>query len=66
MTTEPTGDRPRPVDLPLRMDREPTPVEGCRQCVEPAAIRSRARAGGDMSAVTGGNVLMNRHLREHQ
>ncbi|MQS02919.1 hypothetical protein [Streptomyces alkaliterrae] len=55
-----------PVDLPLRLDVEPTPVAGCAGCAELAALRGRARAGGDMATVTDCNVLIRRHAEGHR
>ncbi len=55
-----------PVELPLRMDREPEPVEGCAGCGELTAVRSRARAVGDMTTVSDCNVYLRRHPDGHQ
>ncbi|MBB1255366.1 hypothetical protein H3146_18685 [Streptomyces sp. OF3] len=63
--TEVTRYSTPPVELPLRMDLEPTPVEGCAGCAELAAVRDRARAGGDMTTVTDCNVLIRRHPEGH-
>ncbi|AUH41468.1 hypothetical protein CXR04_15570 [Streptomyces sp. CMB-StM0423] len=38
-----------------------TPVPGCVRCAELAAARAAARAVGDLSAVSDGNVLIRRH-----
>nr|WP_073763595.1 hypothetical protein [Streptomyces sp. CB02923] len=54
-----------PVELPLRFDVEPTPVAGCAGCAELVAVRNRARAVGDITAVTDCNVYLRRHLEGH-
>ncbi|MFI2212699.1 hypothetical protein [Streptomyces sp. NPDC020141] len=54
-----------PVELPLRMTREPVPVEGCAGCAELASVRDRARAGGDMTTVTDCDVFLRRHPEGH-
>ncbi|MGW7247366.1 hypothetical protein [Streptomyces decoyicus] len=59
--TYPSG----PVELPLRMDLEPVPVEGCAGCAELANVRDRARAGGDLTTVTDCNVFLRRHPDGH-
>ncbi|WP_254076732.1 hypothetical protein [Streptomyces pacificus] len=66
MTTEPTRYSTSPLDLPLRLEPEPTPVEGCPGCAELAAVRDRARAGGDMTTVSDCNVHMRRHPEGHR
>ncbi|MGW1838192.1 hypothetical protein [Streptomyces sp. NPDC002067] len=53
------------VELPLRLDLEPVPVEGCAGCVELANVRSRARAGGDWTTVSDCNVFLRRHPEGH-
>ncbi|WP_406424983.1 hypothetical protein [Streptomyces sp. NBC_00842] len=55
-----------PVQLPLRLEQEPVPVEGCAGCAEFANVRDRARLVGDMTTVTDCNVYMRRHLEGHQ
>lgn len=55
-----------PVELPLRMGREPEPVEGCAGCAELAVVRSRARAVGDMTTVSDCDVYLRRHPEGHQ
>ncbi|WP_143662966.1 MULTISPECIES: hypothetical protein [unclassified Streptomyces] len=55
-----------PVELPLRMDRGPVPVEGCAGCGELTAVRSRARAVGDMTTVSDCNVYLRRHPQGHE
>ncbi|MEW2417720.1 hypothetical protein AB0953_28920 [Streptomyces sp. NPDC046866] len=55
-----------PVELPLRLDTEPTPAEGCAGCGELAAVRDRARMVGDMTTVTDCDVYMRRHPEGHQ
>ncbi|MEU0740914.1 hypothetical protein [Streptomyces sp. NPDC006134] len=54
-----------PVELPLRMEPEPAPVEGCAGCAELANVRERARAGGDWTTVTDCNVYLQRHPEGH-
>lgn len=64
--TEPTRYSTQPVELPLRLELEPTPVEGCAGCVELANVRDRARVVGDMTTVSDCNVYMRRHPEGHQ
>ncbi|MEU9926175.1 MULTISPECIES: hypothetical protein [Streptomyces] len=64
--SEPMRYSTPPVELPLRMDREPEPVEGCAGCGELTAVRSRARAVGDMTTVSDCNVYLRRHPDGHQ
>ncbi|MFI5725262.1 hypothetical protein [Streptomyces cyaneofuscatus] len=64
--SEPMRYSTPPVELPLLMDREPEPVEGCAGCVELAAVRSRARAVGDMTTVSDCNVYLRRHPQGHE
>ncbi|MFF4583832.1 hypothetical protein ACFY15_36665 [Streptomyces sp. NPDC001373] len=64
--TEPTRYSTPPVELPLRLEPEPTPVEGCAGCVELANVRDRARVVGDMTTVSDCNVYMRRHPEGHQ
>ncbi|UNO38547.1 hypothetical protein [Streptomyces sp. MST-110588] len=64
--TEPIRYSTPPVDLPLRLDVEPTPVEGCAGCAELDKVRDRARAVGDMTTVSDCNVYMRRHPEGHQ
>lgn len=66
MTTEPTRYSAPPVELPLWLDLDPDPVEGCAGCAELASVRDRARAGGDMTTVTDCNVYLRRHPEGHQ
>ncbi|MET9291321.1 hypothetical protein [Streptomyces sp. NPDC003077] len=63
--TEPTRYSTTPLELPWRLDLEPTPVEGCAGCAELAAVRDRARAVGDMTTVTDCNVFLRRHPEGH-
>ncbi|MFC7892839.1 hypothetical protein [Streptomyces sp. NPDC057381] len=63
--TEPTRYSTAPVELPLHLEREPVPHEGCAGCVELAAVRDRARAVGDMTTVTDCNVFLRRHPEGH-
>ncbi|MFJ8333472.1 hypothetical protein [Streptomyces sp. NPDC094437] len=65
MTTEPTRHQTTPVELPLRAEREPTPVEGCPGCTELANVRARARVVGDGTTVSDCNVYMRRHPEGH-
>ncbi|MFF8566116.1 hypothetical protein ACF06N_14270 [Streptomyces albidoflavus] len=64
--SEPTRYQTGPVELPLRLDPEPTPVDGCPYCAELARVRSWARAGGDMTTVSDCNVFLRRHPEGHQ
>ncbi|MDH2389107.1 hypothetical protein QCN29_09945 [Streptomyces sp. HNM0663] len=66
MTTEPTRYSAPPLELPLRLSHEPTPVEGCPGCTELAALRDRARAGGDMTTISDCNVRLRRHPEGHR
>ncbi|MFD8209220.1 hypothetical protein ACFV2S_22840 [Streptomyces sp. NPDC059695] len=63
--TEPTRYSTPPVELPLRLDPEPAPVEGCAGCGELAAVRGRARVVGDWTTVSDCNVYMRRHPEGH-
>ncbi|MFC7975099.1 hypothetical protein ACFUT3_07650 [Streptomyces cinereoruber] len=63
--TEPTRYSTPPIELPLHLDRDPDPVDGCAGCAELADVRSRARAGGDMTTVSDCNVFMRRHPEGH-
>ncbi|MFJ2114050.1 MULTISPECIES: hypothetical protein [unclassified Streptomyces] len=63
--TEPTRYSMKPVELLLRLDPEPAPVEGYAGCTELANVRARARAGGDMTTVSDCNVFMRRHREGH-
>ncbi|MER7463616.1 hypothetical protein [Streptomyces sp. NPDC097981] len=64
--TEPTRFSTTPIELPLRLHLEPTPVEGCAGCAELANVRDRARAGGDLTTVSDCNVHMRRHPEGHE
>ncbi|MEE1804482.1 hypothetical protein PUR57_38380 [Streptomyces sp. JV176] len=64
--TEPTPYSTPPVELPLRWELEPTPVQGCAGCTELAKVRDRARAVGDMTSVTDCNVYLGRHPEGHR
>ncbi|MCP9959836.1 MULTISPECIES: hypothetical protein [Streptomyces] len=64
--TEPTRYSTPPVELPLRLEPEPVSVEGCAGCAELADVRDRARAVGDMTAVSDCNVRMRRHPEGHR
>ncbi|WP_267246126.1 hypothetical protein [Streptomyces sp. PR69] len=63
--SEPMRYSTTPVELPLRAEPEPMPVSGCAGCEELAAVRERARAVGDMTAVTDCNVYLRRHPEGH-
>ncbi|WP_079168834.1 MULTISPECIES: hypothetical protein [unclassified Streptomyces] len=65
MTTEPVRWPAPPVQLPLGMEPEPVPVQGCAGCTELAELRRRARTGGDMTTVSDCNVLLRRHPEGH-
>ncbi|MFH9236663.1 hypothetical protein ACH4KO_07710 [Streptomyces anulatus] len=45
---------------------DPEPVEGCAGCGELAAVRSCARAVGDMTTVSDCNVYLRRHPQGHE
>ncbi|RWZ69171.1 hypothetical protein EQK42_32090 [Streptomyces albidoflavus] len=64
--SEPTRYQTGPVELPLRLDPEPAPVDGCPYCTELARVRSWARAGGDMTTVSDYNVFLRRHPEGHR
>ncbi|MET9294935.1 hypothetical protein [Streptomyces sp. NPDC003077] len=59
--SEPRTYPSQPIELPLNMELEPVPVQGCAGCAEPANVRQRAWAGGDMTTVTDCNVFLRRH-----
>ncbi|WP_405709763.1 hypothetical protein OG264_15280 [Streptomyces xanthophaeus] len=63
--TEPRTYQGSPVELPLRLEPDPEPVEGCAGCVQLANTRDRALAGGDMTTVTDCNIYMRRHPEGH-
>ncbi|MCX5397804.1 hypothetical protein [Streptomyces sp. NBC_00102] len=63
--TEPTTHQNSPLDLALRMEVEPAPVDGCAGCAELANVRDRCRLVGDLSTVSDCNVLMRRHPEGH-
>ncbi|MEU7329857.1 hypothetical protein [Streptomyces parvus] len=63
--TEPTTHQTGPFDLPLDVEVEPTPVQGCAGCAELADVRDRSRLVGDLSTVSDCNVLMRRHPDGH-
>jgi hypothetical protein len=63
--TEPTRYSTPPVELPLRLDPDPSPAEGCAGCAELAAVRDRSRVVGDWTTVTDCNVYMRRHPEGH-
>ena len=50
--TEPTRHSTPPIELPLRMELEPTPVDGCAGCTEPAKVRDWARQSGDYTTIS--------------
>jgi len=56
--SEPKRYPSAPVELPLRMELEPTPVEGCPGCMELANVRDRARSGGDVRRWNGRPCLL--------
>ncbi|WP_435610782.1 hypothetical protein [Streptomyces sp. C10-9-1] len=64
--TEPTRYSTPAVELPLRLDPEPTPVEGCAGCAELADVRDRARVVGDMTTVSDCNVYLGRRPEGHR
>ncbi|MFI8518735.1 hypothetical protein ACIGEZ_13055 [Streptomyces sp. NPDC085481] len=63
--SEPTRYSTPPIELPLNLEREPDPADGCAGCVELAAVRDRARVAGDWTTVTDCNVYMRRHPEGH-
>ncbi|MFJ5709602.1 hypothetical protein [Streptomyces sp. NPDC093105] len=63
--SEPTRYSTPPIELPLGLEREPEPAEGCAGCAELAAVRSRARIVGDWSTISDCNIFMRRHPEEH-
>ncbi|MGV9312796.1 hypothetical protein ACWDR0_11440 [Streptomyces sp. NPDC003691] len=65
MTSEPTRYSVAPVELPLRLERDPDPVEGCAGCAELANVRDWARAGNDWTTVSDCNVYIRRHPEGH-
>ncbi|MFE3860956.1 hypothetical protein ACFXPT_11005 [Streptomyces goshikiensis] len=64
-STEPRTYQAISEELPLRMEVDPKPVEGCAGCVELAATRDRAYAGGDWTTVTDCNIFIRRHPVGH-
>lgn len=64
--TEPTRFSTPPIELPLRLDPEPTPAEDCTACSWLANMRAQARAKGDMAKVSDYNVLLRRHAVGHR
>ncbi|WP_327358088.1 hypothetical protein [Streptomyces sp. NBC_01304] len=54
----------RPVDLPLRLDGDPQPVDGCTLCANLVDQRTTAKANGDRSKISDINVRMRRHLKD--
>ncbi|AWZ05125.1 MULTISPECIES: hypothetical protein [unclassified Streptomyces] len=52
-------------ELPLRLEPDPDPVEGCAGCVELVAARDRAYTGGDWTTVTDCNIFIRRHPIGH-
>ncbi|MFV2117314.1 hypothetical protein ACE14D_02245 [Streptomyces sp. Act-28] len=64
--TEPTRYSTPPVELPLYLEPEPTPVEDCAGCAELADVRDRACAVGDLTTVSDCNVHMRRHPEGHR
>ncbi|WP_257574152.1 hypothetical protein [Streptomyces sp. JJ66] len=63
--SEPTRYSTAPVELPLRWEAAPEPVEGCAGCAALVSVRDRARAGGDMTTVSDCNVFLARHPEGH-
>ncbi len=63
--TEPRTYQDPTIELPLRMEPDPDPVEDCAGCTELAAARDRAYAVGDMTTVTDCNIYMRRHPVGH-
>ncbi|MFH8566319.1 hypothetical protein [Streptomyces sp. NPDC017988] len=63
--TEPKTYCGPPVELPLRLERDPAPAEGCAGCAELVQVRDRARAGGDWTTVSDCNIFLRRHPEGH-
>ncbi|MFE0703212.1 hypothetical protein [Streptomyces sp. NPDC058872] len=63
--TEPTRYSTPPIELPLNLDREPDPIDGCAGCVELSAVRDHARIVGDWTTVSDCNVYLRRHPEGH-
>ncbi|MEV4942899.1 MULTISPECIES: hypothetical protein [Streptomyces] len=63
--SEPTRYSTPPIELPLDLEREPDPAEGCAGCAELAAVRGRARVVGDWATVSDCNIFMRRHPEGH-
>ncbi|UQA94353.1 hypothetical protein [Streptomyces halobius] len=59
--TEPTRFLTAPVELPLRRDLEPVPVDGCDVCGALAREREAAWLAGDGSKVSDCNVEIRKH-----
>ncbi|GAA4922290.1 hypothetical protein GCM10023237_48990 [Streptomyces coeruleoprunus] len=52
------------MDLPVDLDREPRPVQGCKVCAALEYDKTMARSRGDWSAVSDCNVRLRKH--EHR
>lgn len=59
--TEPTRHHREPTELPLWVELEPAPVDGCDVCGALARERKAARFAGDGSKVSDCNVEIRRH-----
>ncbi|MGW0362664.1 hypothetical protein [Streptomyces sp. NPDC002990] len=59
--TSPTDYQTAPVELPMRVAREPVPAEGCDVCAALAKQRSHSRLMRDGSGVSDCNVEIRRH-----
>ncbi|WP_030807546.1 hypothetical protein [Streptomyces sp. NRRL S-337] len=59
--TEPTRYMTASVELPLWLELEPVPVDGCDVCGALAREREAARIAGDGSKVSDCNVEIRRH-----
>lgn len=64
-STEPRTFPDGPVELPLRTEPDPAPVEDCAGCIELANTRDRAYATGDWTTVTDCNIFIRRHPVGH-
>ncbi|EPD60833.1 hypothetical protein [Streptomyces sp. HGB0020] len=62
-TTAPKTYPSAPIELPLRLDVDPNPVDGCALCANQARQRDMARANGNASKATDLNVRMRRHFK---
>ncbi|KOT86752.1 hypothetical protein ADK86_38210 [Streptomyces sp. NRRL F-5755] len=64
--TNPTRYSTAPIVLPLPLEADPAPVDGCAGCAELVNVRERARAVGDLTTVTDCNIHLRRHPEGHR